>query len=86
MEARDNRGGDGQEAESGDRDSKRSKRVENGRNGGGGVGYNANDILYISQSIKGGIVPLSRLVFRPGICPLDVLFVCVIFWDKYRNF
>lgn len=47
VEARDNRGGDGQEAESGDRGSKRSKRVENGRNRGGG-GYNANDILYIS--------------------------------------
>lgn len=52
VEARDNRGGDGQEAESGDRGSKRSKRVENGRNRGGG-GYNANDILYISQSKKG---------------------------------
>ena len=51
MEARDNRGGDGQEAESGDRDSKRSKRVENGRNRGGGGGI-TQMIFYIFHNRK----------------------------------
>ena len=66
----------------------RSKRVGSGRNRGGGAkGRKARKKGARSGDARNGV----REVWTP--CPppdyfsdLDVLFVCVIFWDKYRNF
>ena len=66
----------------------RSKRVGSGRNrgGGGAKGRKARKKGARFGDARNGV----REVWTP--CPphyfsdLDVLFVCVIFWDKYRNF
>lgn len=99
MAAQENRGGHEQEAESRGRGSKGLKGWEAGEIGGGG-GITQKKILYISQSkmakerkarVRAGDARNGvREVWTP--CPphyfsdLDVLFVCVIFWNKYRNF
>lgn len=87
MGAQENRVGDGQEAESRGRGSKGLKEWEAGEIGGGGAkGRRARKKGARSGDARNGV----REVWTP--CPphyfsdLDVLFVCVIFWDKYRNF
>lgn len=86
--AQENRVGDGQEAESRGRGSKGLKEWEAGEIGGGGgaKGRKARKKGARSGDARNGV----REVWTP--CPphyfsdLAVLFVCVIFWDKYRNF
>ena len=70
MGAQENRVGDGQEAESRGWGSKGLKEWEAGEIGGGGGGG------------SGPPAPPPPHYFSD----LDVLFVCMIFWDKYRNF
>lgn len=87
--AQENRVGDGQEAESRGRGSKGLKEWEAGEIGGGGG-------LKGGRQEKKGQDPEMQGTgcgrYGPPVPPpdyfsdLDVLFVCVIFWDKYRNF
>ena len=66
----------------------RSKRVGSGRNrGGGGLKGGRQEKKGQDPEMQG--TGCGR--YGPPVPPnyfsdLDVLFVCVIFWDKYRNF